>query len=79
MPSRPGSRPRLSEEEHKKWLLVKAKCDLGEVRLLLQPVLTLIGKDVKDSVEGSADVSLTITLRSSIADFKLVPLLPHLT
>lgn len=49
MTSRPGSQPRLSDEEHKKWLLVKTKYDLGEVR----PVLALVGKNVKDSVEGS--------------------------
>lgn len=63
MPGRPGSLPRLSEEERQKWLLVKTKCDLGEVHL---PFFAL--KDIKDKVD-----------RLSLLSFKHLPLsyVPH--
>lgn len=68
MPGRPGSLPRLSEEEHQKWLLVKTKCDLGEVHLPFWLMQAFALEDIKDKVD-----------RLSLLRFKHLPpsYVPH--
>lgn len=68
MPGRPGSLPRLSEEEHQKWLLVKTKCDLGGVHVPFWLLQAFVLEDVKDKAD-----------RLSLLSFKHLPpsYVPH--
>lgn len=62
MPGRSGSLPRISEEGHQKWLLVKTKCDLGGVRVPFWLLQAFVLEDAKDKVD-----------RLSLLSFKHLP------